>query len=115
MEYTLKQIAKELDVEVIGDANFIVDSVASLESARNSSVVFVSDKKFLDSLERTKSKVVVTTKDYSEFCNDNIILSDDPYLIFARISSGSLFCWTSPIHSLTFSTNFLKWSSRSLT
>ena len=87
MEYTLKQIAKELDVEVIGDANFIVDSVASLESARNSSVVFVSDKKFLDSLERTKSKVVVTTKDYSEFCNDNIILSDDPYLIFAKISS----------------------------
>ncbi|MBH32626.1 MAG: UDP-3-O-(3-hydroxymyristoyl)glucosamine N-acyltransferase [Gammaproteobacteria bacterium] len=87
MEYTLEQIAKELDVEIIGDTNFIIDSVASLESATSSSVVFISNKKFLDALGLTKSKVVVTTKDYSKFCNDNVILVDDPYLIFAKISS----------------------------
>lgn len=86
MNYTLKKISELLNAEIIGDENYIVDRVSSLENATSTSIVFVSDKKFLKFLDSTKSKVVITTKALSKSCNLNIIVGENPYLLFSKVS-----------------------------
>ena len=86
MNYTLKQISEIFNLEFIGDENFSIDQASSFEKATDSSIVFLSEKKYVKLLDKTKSKVIITTKDLSKFCNHNVIISDNPYLLFARIS-----------------------------
>ena len=86
MNYTLKKISELLNADIIGDENYEVDQVSSLENATSSSVVFVSDEKFLKFLDSSKSKVVITTKALSKSCNLNVIISENPYLLFSKVS-----------------------------
>ncbi len=86
MNYTLKKISELFNADIIGDENYEVDQVSSLENATSSSVVFVSDEKFLKFLDNSKSKVVITTKALSKSCNLNVIISENPYLLFSKVS-----------------------------
>ena len=86
MKYTLKQLSELFNADIIGDENYIVDKVSSIENATSTSLVFVSDKKFLKSLDKTNSKVVITTKPLSKFCSLNVIVSKNPYLLFSKVS-----------------------------
>tara|TARA_B100000767_G_scaffold273577_1_gene304113 strand:- start:4435 stop:5430 length:996 start_codon:yes stop_codon:yes gene_type:complete len=86
VNYTLKKLSEIFNVDFIGEKNYIIDRVSSFENATDTSVVFLSDKKFLKFLDKTKAKVIITTKSLSEFCNVNMIISENPYLLFAKIS-----------------------------
>ena len=87
MNYSLKKISEIFNVEFIGDENYSIDKVSSFENATDSCITFLSDKKVIKSLDKTKSKVTITTKDLSKFCNHNLIISDNPYLLFVKISN----------------------------
>jgi UDP-3-O-[3-hydroxymyristoyl] glucosamine N-acyltransferase len=84
--YTLKKLSEIFNVDIIGDESYIVDRVSSLENATATSIVFVSEKKFFKFLEKTKSKVVITTESLSKSCNLNVIVSKNPYLLFSKVS-----------------------------
>ncbi len=86
MKYTLKKISEKFDVDFIGDEEYEINQVSSFENASKNSVVFFSDKKFLNSLKETKSEVVITTRELSKLCKKNVILTKDPHLLFAKIS-----------------------------
>ena len=86
MNITLKKISEKFNVEFIGDESYEINSVASITSATEKSIIFLSDKNFLKFLDETKSQTVVTTKELSKFCKNNIIICDNPYLLFAKIS-----------------------------
>ena len=86
MNITLKKISEKFNVEFIGDGSYEINSVASITSATEKSIIFLSDKNFLKFLDETKSQTVVTTKELSKFCKNNIIICDNPYLLFAKIS-----------------------------
>ena len=86
MNYSLKKISEIFNVDFIGNEVFTINKVSSISNADENSIIFFSDKKFLDLLKGTNSKVVITTKTLSKYCNDNIIISENPYLLFAKIS-----------------------------
>ena len=86
MNYSLKKISEIFNVDFIGNEAFTINKVSSISNADENSIIFFSDKKFLSLLKGTSSKVVITTKTLSKHCNDNIILSENPYLLFAKIS-----------------------------
>ena len=86
MNYTVKNISKTFNVDFFGDENYSINQVSSIVNATEKSIVFLSNKKFLKLLNSTKSKVVITTKELSKFCDNNIIISENPYLLFAKIS-----------------------------
>tara|TARA_S200000501_G_scaffold368860_1_gene407362 strand:- start:2133 stop:3137 length:1005 start_codon:yes stop_codon:yes gene_type:complete len=86
VNYTVKNISKTFDSRFIGDADYLISRVSSLENATDESIVFFSNKKYLGLLNKTKSKVVITTEELSKFCNHNIIISNDPHSLFAKIS-----------------------------
>ena len=87
MNYTLKQLSEIFEFEIIGDENYSINQVSSIDSASEENIVFISDKKFLKNLEKTNSKVVITTKEFSKFCKDNVIIHNNPYLLFVKIST----------------------------
>ena len=86
MNITLKKISEKFNVEFIGDGSYEINNVSSIANANENSIIFLSDKNFLKFLDETKSKTVVTTKELSKFCKNNIIVCDNPYLLFAKIS-----------------------------
>ena len=86
MNITLKKISEKFNVEFIGDGSYEINCVSSIANATEDSVIFLSDRNLLKFLDETKSQTVVTTKDLSKFCKNNIIICDNPYLLFAKIS-----------------------------
>ena len=86
MNITLKKISEKFNVEFIGDGSYEINCVSSIVNATEDSIIFLSDKNLLKFLDETKSKTVITTKELSIFCKNNIIICDNPYLLFAKIS-----------------------------
>ena len=86
MNYTLKKLSEIFNFKVKGDEEYTVDKVSSLGNATEKSIVFLSDKKFLSMLDTTKARTVITKKEFSEFFEHNIIITEDPYLLFVKIS-----------------------------
>ena len=86
MNYTVKQISELFNVEYIGDGDYCLNSVSSLINANKNSVTFFAKKNFLELLNITESRVTVTSKKFSILCKHNVIVSENPYLLFAKIS-----------------------------
>ncbi len=86
MNYTLKKLAELFSVEIIGDDSYSINKVASIENADEDSLVFLAEKKFLKLLNNSRSKTVITTKSFSHLCKNNVVVCDNPYLLFAKIS-----------------------------
>ena len=85
MNYSLKKLSEIFNFEVIGDEKYVVNKVSSLGSASEKSIVFLSDKKFLSMLGATKARTVITTKEFSESFEHNVIVTENPYLLFVKI------------------------------
>ena len=59
MNYSLKKISEIFNVDFIGNEAFTINKVSSISNADENSIIFFSDKKFLDLLKGTNSKVVI--------------------------------------------------------
>ena len=67
--------------------NIIVDNISSLESAKTSSISFLSDSSYISKLKETKSKVILIKKDDLKYWKKDYILVKNPYLAFSKIAS----------------------------
>ena len=86
MLYKIKQLADEFNLEFEGNENYEVDSVASISKANAKSVIFLNEKKYISLLNNTKSKVLITKKNLIDSFDGVIIYSENPYLIFSKLS-----------------------------
>ena len=83
---TSGDLIKQLGGELIGDSNILINSVASLESANKNSVSFFNSSKYLDLLKNTKAALVILNRESCSLHAGACIVSDNPYLYFAKIS-----------------------------
>ena len=67
--------------------NIIVDNISSLESAKNSSISFLSDSSYISKLKETKAKVILIKKDDLKYWEKDYILVKNPYLAFSKIAT----------------------------
>ena len=67
--------------------NIIVDNISSLESAKTSSISFLSDSSYISKLKETKSKVILIKKDDLKYWKKDYILVKNPYLAFSKIAT----------------------------
>jgi len=84
---TLEELAKALDAELVGDAAYSVDGIASLDSATPSALSFVSQDSYLKFLSSTEAGVVILKPEWSEEYSGNKLLVPDPYLAYAKASA----------------------------
>ena len=83
---TSGDLVKKLGGELIGDPNLLINSVASLESAHHNSISFFNNPKYSDLLKNTKAAIVIISKDDLPDRSGTSIVTDNPYLYFAKVS-----------------------------
>lgn len=84
--YTLGELAKNLSLDLSGDAACAITGVANLDTAGASDLSFISSRRFLPQLESTKAGVVILHPDYAQHCPVASLLSPTPYLSYALAS-----------------------------
>lgn len=84
MEYSLGDLADRLDADLHGDRDTIVSRVDTLAQAGARSLCFYADKTYRGELERTRAGVVLLAPKDQELCPVATIVSENPYLAYAR-------------------------------
>ena len=83
---TLGELAESLGLTFHGESGRVLKRLASLDLAGSGDVSFLSDRAFVSSLEKTRAAAVILHPDYASYCPVDYILSDDPYLSYAKLS-----------------------------
>lgn len=81
-EITLKELARILNAELVGDGRVVVTGIRPLEEARSSDLSFLSNSRYSSSLETTRAGgIIVSPGTLTE--GRNLLIVDDPYFGFA--------------------------------
>lgn len=86
MAMTLADIAAELGAELRGDPQLCIDSLGTLQSAREGQLSFLANPRYRSYLENTGASAVLCHPDQADACPVAALVVDNPYLAFARIS-----------------------------
>jgi len=88
---TLEQLAKHVGGEIsgIGDdpSSLNIDQVATLDDAQEGQIAFLFDRKYRKFLKITRASAVVLREQDREACPVPVIVTNDPYLAYAKIAS----------------------------
>jgi UDP-3-O-[3-hydroxymyristoyl] glucosamine N-acyltransferase len=83
----LGTLAAALELELQGDPDYEIGSLAALESATADDLSFVSEKKHLTKLSATLAGAVILHPDWSGQWHGNALLSPTPYIAYAKASA----------------------------
>lgn len=87
MSYTLAEIVGRFGGELLGDGAVRIRQVAELNRASADEIGFVAQNKYLSQLAGSQAGAVILPRDASDATDLPRILTDNPYLYFARVSS----------------------------
>lgn len=80
----LKDIAKLISGEVVGDEELDITGVAGISDAKEGEITFVSDKKFLRHIKDTNASAVIV-EEHIESLGKPQVITKNPYYAFARL------------------------------
>ncbi len=86
MQKTLKEIAKLIEGEVVGNDSTVITGVSGIKEAGRGDITFVANSKYLPLIEKTGASAIITSRDV-ENAPKPIIRTDNPSLAFARLVS----------------------------
>ncbi len=84
---SLAQIAQEIDAELIGDPDYSLNGLASLEIATASQLSFLSDKKYQSALAETCAGAVILAQFFDSENLKNQLIVENPYVAYAKVSA----------------------------
>ncbi len=83
---TLAELAQIQDLEFKGDGNLLLKSVATLENATHDQITFLANPSYTKFLNQTKAGAVILSATAAESYQGNALISNNPYVTFARIA-----------------------------
>jgi UDP-3-O-[3-hydroxymyristoyl] glucosamine N-acyltransferase len=86
MTITLAELARRFQGKVRGDANTIIESVATLQTAGPRDIAYVGDRKYLPELAGTKAGAVILTEDDAAHHSGSALVVANPHLCFAQVA-----------------------------
>jgi UDP-3-O-[3-hydroxymyristoyl] glucosamine N-acyltransferase len=86
MRKTLKEIARFLEGEVVGDENVVITGICGIKEAGPGDITFLANPKYLSLLETTQASAVITSRDIKS-TSKPIIRTESPSLAFAKMVS----------------------------
>jgi UDP-3-O-[3-hydroxymyristoyl] glucosamine N-acyltransferase len=92
--FKLSELAERFALELNGDADHEVTGVGTLRGAGERDISFFANRKYLQQLKSTSAGVVLVNAGDAEHCRVNCLISDDPYVSYARIAD--LFDYRTP-------------------
>jgi len=93
--FTLGDLAERVGGEVSGDSNCVINSIATLKSAKAGDITFLSDARFSRYLTTTSASAVILSKKYRDDCPVNALVVNDPYVTYAYVAQ--ILCPPSPL------------------
>lgn len=87
MVYTLQQLAECAGADLTGGADCRIRGVASLQLARSGEIAFLASPHYADYLPTTRASAVILRRKHLPNCPTEALVSDDPYLAYARIAN----------------------------
>jgi UDP-3-O-[3-hydroxymyristoyl] glucosamine N-acyltransferase len=84
--YRLGELADRLDLKFSGDAHREIAGLATLVTAGPADLAFMVSEKYLAQLARTRAAAVILAPGFVDQCPADCLISDSPYLAFARAS-----------------------------
>ena len=84
--FTLGELAKATDSEIIGDPECVIDNISTIHSASKGSITFLTNKKYSDSLKNSKASSVVVESGFENDGKFNYLKSNNPYLVYAKLT-----------------------------
>jgi UDP-3-O-[3-hydroxymyristoyl] glucosamine N-acyltransferase len=103
-KYSLQEISKAYECDIKGDPLIEIDSVCSLNNSKKKSLSYISDIKFLSSINYSNLECLITNKEISYSIDDkkiSLLINENPQLIFSRLINDSLSLSASPLFSPT--------------
>jgi len=86
LAFSLGELAVQFGCELVGDTDVTVSRAATLVLADATNVCFFANKHYLEQLRSTSAGAVILRKEDLEDCPVNALLTDDPYLVFAKVA-----------------------------
>lgn len=83
---SLGDLARQAGAELSGDPTLTVDHVATLEEAGRGAVTFLANTRYRRFLATTKASAVVLSPEERDGFPGAALVSDNPYLVFARVA-----------------------------
>ncbi|MCM8784981.1 MAG: UDP-3-O-(3-hydroxymyristoyl)glucosamine N-acyltransferase [Candidatus Omnitrophica bacterium] len=87
MRMKVKEVAKLIDGEVIGDENIVITGVSGIKEAKPGDLTFIANKKYKNLLYTTKASAIIVGRDITNSVNATLIQVDNPSIAFAKIMS----------------------------
>ena len=98
--FSLREIAAYLDLELRGDDSAIINGLATLESAGPGDLAFLSNPKYENQLATCQAEAVILHPNQVAKFSNNCLISDNPYLAYAKISR-----WFDPLEAVAADTH----------
>ena len=88
MRKTLKEIAKLIEGEVVGDGSVVITGVAGIKEADSGDITFLANPKYASLLNTTGASAVIVAKDLEiSLSAKPVIRTDNPSLAFSKVIS----------------------------
>ena len=84
LSHTLAELAKELEAEVVGDADTVIAGVAGIREAQPGDITFIANARYDAYLDETKASAVICSRE-TRPASVPLLLVDNPYLAFQRV------------------------------
>lgn len=87
MKLTLANLALELNGDIVGDSEIKLKNIAKIEYAKKGDITFLSNKKYMPWLKKTKASVIIVNKEFDvkKFKSLNFLCVEDSYLAFNQL------------------------------
>jgi UDP-3-O-[3-hydroxymyristoyl] glucosamine N-acyltransferase len=86
MVYNLGQLAKQLNAQLVGDAELKIYRLATFEKAAQGDITFVSDKNLLVRLDECNASAIVLPNFFKPGYQGNALFMDTPYVGYALLA-----------------------------
>jgi UDP-3-O-[3-hydroxymyristoyl] glucosamine N-acyltransferase len=87
MRKTLREIAKLINGEVVGDDSIVITGVAGIKEAREGEITFLANPKYFPLIDKTGASAIITSREL-ETAPKPIIRTQNPSLAFAKVISS---------------------------
>ena len=85
--FKLSELANILEAELDGNPDTEIFGLSSLDLASEKDISFISRESFIPQLQSTNAAAIICSKALSDHYKGSKLISDDPYLLYAKCSS----------------------------
>lgn len=85
--YTLAEIAKRLDLKLVGDESCEIHALGTLSNAVSGQLSFLSNSSYIDQLADCQASAVILSEELAGRWSGNALIAANPYVAFAHATA----------------------------